>query len=85
MNPLLDFSGLPRFGELKPEHVTPAVDELLAEGRATVGRVTDAPVTWEAFVAPLEDANEALDRLRGGKVRGAAVLRIRNPVELLSE
>ena len=28
-NPLLDFSGLPRFAEIRPEHVTPAVDSLL--------------------------------------------------------
>ena len=41
-NPLLDFSGLPRFAELKPEHVTPAVDQLLAEGRATVAAVSVA-------------------------------------------
>jgi oligopeptidase A len=29
-NPLLDFSGLPRFDAIKPEHVTPAIDTLLA-------------------------------------------------------
>ena len=74
MNPLLDFSGLPRFGELKPEHVTPAVDELLAEGRATVGRVTNAPVTWDAFVAPLEDANERIGRAWGQVAHLHAVL-----------
>ena len=74
MNPLLDFSGLPRFGELKPEHVTTAVDELLAEGRATVGRVTDAPITWEAFVAPLEDANERIGRAWGQIAHLHAVL-----------
>jgi len=65
MNPLLDFSGLPRFAELKPEHVAPAVDKLLAEGRATIERVTAAPVTWESFVAPLEDSNERIGRAWG--------------------
>jgi len=65
MNPLLDFSGLPRFAELKPEHVAPAVDKLLAEGRSTIERVTAAPVTWESFVAPLEDANERIGRAWG--------------------
>jgi len=74
MNPLLDFSGLPRFGELKPEHVTPAVDQLLAEGRSTVERVTAAPVTWEAFVAPLEDANERIGRAWGQVAHLHAVL-----------
>ena len=65
INPLLDFSGLPRFDELKPEHIAPAIDELLAEGRATIQRVTGAPATWEAFVAPLEDANERIGRAWG--------------------
>jgi Zn-dependent oligopeptidase len=64
MNPLLDFEGLPRFAELRPEHVAPALDQLLAEGRATVARVSgaDVPCTWDAFVTPLEDANELGDR-----------------------
>ena len=74
MNPLLDFSGLPRFDELKPEHVAPALDELLAEGRATIQRVLAAPVTWEAFVAPLEDANERLGRAWGQVAHLHAVL-----------
>jgi len=73
-NPLLDFSGLPRFGELKPEHVTPAIDQLLADGRSTVERVTAAPVTWEAFVAPLEDANERIGRAWGQVAHLHAVL-----------
>ena len=33
-NPLLDFSGLPRFGEIRPEHVLPAMESLLAESAA---------------------------------------------------
>jgi oligopeptidase A len=64
-NPLLDFSGLPRFAEIKPEHVTPAVDQLLADGRATVAVVVQSTPTWEAFVAPLEDANERIGRAWG--------------------
>ncbi|HTM59283.1 MAG TPA: M3 family metallopeptidase [Burkholderiales bacterium] len=74
MNPLLDFSGLPRFGELKPDHVTSAVDQLLADGRSTVERVTAAPVTWEAFVAPLEDASERIGRAWGQVAHLHAVL-----------
>ena len=34
-NPLLDFSGLPQFERIKPEHVAPAIEQLLADGRAT--------------------------------------------------
>ncbi len=73
-NPLVDFSGLPRFAELKPEHVTPAVDQLLAEGRATIDRVAAAPVSWESFVAPLEDANERIGRAWGQVAHLHAVL-----------
>ena len=65
MNPLLDFSALPRFQDLKPEHVTPAVDQLLAEGRATTAAVIHARASWDAFVAPLEDANERVARAWG--------------------
>jgi oligopeptidase A len=65
LNPLLDFSGLPRFAELKPEHVAPAMDQLLAEGRAAVGRALEAPVSWQGFVEPLEDANERIGRAWG--------------------
>ncbi len=67
MNPLLDFSGLPRFADFKPDQIAPAVDPLLAENRALIERVClpQAPVTWDDFVAPLEDANERLGRAWG--------------------
>ncbi|MGH8661499.1 MAG: M3 family metallopeptidase [Burkholderiales bacterium] len=67
MNPLLDFSGLPRFAEFKPSWVTPAVDELLAENRALIERISapGAPETWRDFVQPLEEANERLHRAWG--------------------
>jgi oligopeptidase A len=74
MNPLLDFSGLPRFAELKPGHIAPAVDQLLAEGRATIERVITAPVSWDGFVAPLEDANERIGRAWGQVAHLHAVL-----------
>ena len=67
INPLLDFSGLPRFAEFKPEFVTPAIDQLLGECRAAVARAEspDTPAEWDAFVAPLDDANEKLGRAWG--------------------
>lgn len=64
--PLLDFSGLPRFDEIKPEQITPAIDQLLAEADAAVKRAeTIAPVDWENFVVPLDDATERLYRAWG--------------------
>ena len=67
LNPLLDFSDLPRFDAIKPEHVTPAVTALLEENRAIVARL-EAPmdqVTWDNFVEPLENATEKLSRAWG--------------------
>jgi len=67
MNPLLDFSGLPRFPEIQPEHVAPALDALLTENRALVEVLAQSPVepTWTDFVAALDDANERLSRAWG--------------------
>ncbi len=66
-NPLLDFAGLPRFAEVKPEHVTPAVEQLLAENRALIARLLNdaATPTWDGFMQPLDDANERLSRAWG--------------------
>ena len=67
MNPLLDFSGLPRFDAVQPEHVTPAIEALLTENRQLVAAMendTAAP-TWENFVRPMDDAGEKLSRAWG--------------------
>ena len=66
-NPLLDFTDLPRFAEFKPEYVTPAIDALLTDCRAAVAHAMDAatPAEWEAFVSPMDDANEKLGRAWG--------------------
>ncbi len=67
MNPLLDFSGLPRFAEIKTEHVTPAVEELLTRNRALTAKLLadTTPPTWQNFVQPFEDAHEHLSRAWG--------------------
>ncbi|SDY35407.1 M3 family metallopeptidase [Nitrosomonas sp. Nm33] len=67
MNPLLDFSGLPRFTDIKAEHVTPAVEELLHDCREVVAeaRAAATPPTWQDFVQPMVDANERLSRAWG--------------------
>jgi oligopeptidase A len=66
-NPLLDFSALPRFDLIKPEHVTPAIDTLLEQSRAVVASLEapSAEVSWDNFVAPLENATELLGRAWG--------------------
>ncbi|KMQ79336.1 Oligopeptidase A [Candidatus Burkholderia pumila] len=66
-NPLLDFSGLPRFGEIKPEHVTPALDVLLADAKAAVDRAAapETPTTWADIVEAVERESEKLSRAWG--------------------
>ncbi len=67
MNPLLDFSGLPRFGEIKAEHVSPAIDALLQENKGLIqilAQDTQVP-TWDNFIEPLDNANERLSRAWG--------------------
>lgn len=66
-NPLLDFSGLPRFDAVTPEHVAPAIAFLLGEARQLVERLTadSVPATWADFAAPLNDGTEGLGRAWG--------------------
>lgn len=66
-NPLLDFSGLPRFGDIRTEHITPAVEQLLADNRAIIAgiRGNAAIPAWRNFVQPMVDANERLSRAWG--------------------
>ncbi len=64
-NPLLDFTGLPRFDLIRHDHVTPAVDALLAQARAAVETVVGEthPPTWDNVVDAMEAPLERLDRM----------------------
>ena len=64
-NPLLDFTGLPKFSAIRPEHVEPALNQVLAENRAQVERLlaVTREFTWADFVQPLEDMDERLGRM----------------------
>ncbi|WP_136247039.1 oligopeptidase A [Halomonas borealis] len=65
-NPLLDAHTLPPFAEIKPEHVVPAIETLLAENReaieALVARAERETPRWETLAAPLEALNDRLSR-----------------------
>ena len=63
-NPLLYLAGLPKFSEVKPEHVSPALDSLLSAGKLTLEALatsTDAP-SWQNFALKLEDMDEKISR-----------------------
>ena len=63
-NPLLENLDLPAFGRLRPEHVEPAVDQLLDEHRALLRSVLDRQEehTWDTLFRPLEEKDDQLKR-----------------------
>ncbi len=63
-NPLLDFTGLPRFAEVRPEQVEPAIDALLADAEAALERAVSAatPADYDALSAALDVPGERLSR-----------------------
>ena len=66
-NPLLDFSDLPLFDQIRPEHVTPALDTLLADAETALSTVTapEFPAQWAAIAGVLDIATEHLGRAWG--------------------
>ena len=67
-NPLLDFSGLPRFSDILTEHVEPAIDQLLADAKKQLEITANTPAdkaTWEDTLHPLDVACEQLGRAWG--------------------
>jgi oligopeptidase A len=64
-NPLLDTSSLPRFGEIAPEHVIPAVSELIAAHRRNLADLLDneAAHSFDGLVARVEDMEHELSRV----------------------
>ena len=66
-NPLLCFDDLPVFDRIVPEHVVPAIDQLLAGADAALKTVTaaDFEPRWDAIASVLEVATEKLNRAWG--------------------
>jgi oligopeptidase A len=66
-NPLLTATGLPLFDAIRPEHISPALDELLSAANAALAHATSASVAaeYEALSAVLDVATERLHRAWG--------------------
>ena len=66
-NPLLATAPLPLFDQIKPEHVSAAMDELLARAEAALSEVTQAgfPASWTGISRVLDVATENLSRAWG--------------------
>ncbi|TAK78604.1 MAG: M3 family peptidase [Aquabacterium sp.] len=67
-NPLLQAAdGLPRFDAIRPEHVSPAITQLLGEAEAALEKVTgpDVPPDYDALSLVLDVSTEKLGRAWG--------------------
>ncbi len=66
-NPLLDFSDLPLFDRILPEHVSPAMEALLARADDALEQVTQPgfPTQWTEIARVLDVATENLGRAWG--------------------
>ena len=64
-NPLLDTSSLPRFKDITPEDVVPALEELIASHRSRLAELLDntPDPDFDSLVAPLEDMEHELSRI----------------------
>jgi oligopeptidase A len=62
-NPLLAQEALPAFKSIRPEHVEPAVRELLAANRARIGELASlATPTFATVIEPLEELHHRTSR-----------------------
>ena len=63
-NPLLENLTLPAFSRIKPEHIEPAIKQLLEQHRSALRAVLEQPGehTWESLLQPLEQKEDQLQR-----------------------
>ena len=75
-NPLLDTNGLPRFADIRPEHITPAVDALLKDANAALAKATSdaVPADYDALSAVFDVASERLSGAWGAVGHLSAVV-----------
>jgi len=64
-NPLLDTSSLPRFGEISPDHVMPAIQKVISDHREQLKSLLQdsAEPDFESLVVPLELMDQELGRV----------------------
>jgi len=63
-NPLLNMQGLPAFSQIKPEHVVPAIEQLLDENRKQIDELIqkNPEPDWASLVQPIEELDDRLSR-----------------------
>jgi len=62
MNPLLNLTDFPPFNKILPEHIEPAISQILNENRETIKKLEQLETpTFENFVQVLEDLEDRLE------------------------
>ncbi|PJE44633.1 MAG: oligopeptidase A [Pseudomonas sp.] len=64
-NPLLQAFDLPHYSAIRPEHVEPAVEQILADNRAAMSRLLEqqaADPSWDGLVLALDELGARLGR-----------------------
>ncbi|WP_417217653.1 oligopeptidase A [Alcanivorax sp.] len=65
-NPLIDYPALPPFSQIQPEHVLPAVEQLVAEGRARIEQVlAEGNFDYAHLVQALDQEDDRLGKAFG--------------------
>jgi oligopeptidase A len=63
-NPLLTPFSLPQFSQIKPEHIQPAVEQAIANSKATIEKVLkNSSFTWDNFIMPMDEADDQLSKI----------------------
>ena len=63
-NPLLESTDLPLFSQIKPEHIEPAIEQLLSDAQSSVEQLLAANdvYNWENLIAPLDEAEDKINK-----------------------
>ena len=65
-NPLIDYPELPPFSKIQPEHVLPAVEQLVADGRARIQQVlAEGNFDYAHLVQALDEEDDRLGKAFG--------------------
>ena len=67
-NPLIEVAdshnALPKFSAIKPEHVEPAVEQVISDAKGAIDEVLAAnQYTWKDLVEPLQKADERIQKV----------------------
>ncbi|MEO1887897.1 MAG: M3 family metallopeptidase, partial [Methyloprofundus sp.] len=63
-NPLLENSELPQFSQIKPEHIEPAIEQLLGDAQSSVEQLLAEhdSYSWENLIAPLDEVEDRINK-----------------------